>query len=113
MRINIINIPNKHHSLIKKTVGDFIKAQRINPDCTINLEFISKLKIKRLNNKYRQINQPTDVLSFPIWKNKQDLPQKGKVCLGDIVICPEMTDIDKDLAALINHSLNHLVGKHH
>lgn len=113
MRINIINIPSKYHSQIKKTVGGFIKAQRINPDCTINIEFASKAKIKRLNKKYRQINEPTDVLSFPIWESKEKIPQKGAVCLGDIVICPEMTDINKGVEKVINHSLGHLGGKHH
>ena len=113
MQINFINIPNKYHSFIKTTAADFIKARKINADCTVNIEFVSKVKIKSLNKKYRRVDKPTDVLSFPIWENKIDIPKRGKVSLGDIVICPEMTDIDKDLAALINHSLNHLVGKHH
>jgi len=113
MKINIINTPPQYHSLIKTTVNDFVKAHKINPNCTLNIEFISKRNIKSLNKKYRRVDLPTDVLSFPIWENKIDIPKKGKVSLGDIVICPEMTDINKDLAVLINHSLNHLVGKHH
>jgi len=113
MKINLVNIPSKYRSLIKTTVDDFIKVHRINPSSALNIEFTSKENIKSLNKKYRQVDQATDVLSFPIWKNKKNIPKGGEICLGDIIICPEMTDINKDLAVLINHSLNHLVGKHH
>jgi len=113
MKANIINVPNKYHQPIKKTVIDFIRSRKINPDCTINIEFVSKEKIKSLNNKYRQTNKTTDVLSFPIWEKQDKMPKRGIICLGDIIICPRMTAIDKELDNLIKHSLDHLVGKHH
>jgi len=113
MQTNFINIPPKYHSLIKKTVNDFVKVYKLNPNCTLNIEFVSSSRIKSLNKKYRQVDKPTDVLSFPIWQDAKNMPGKGSIGLGDIFICPEMTDIDQELANLISHSLNHLVGKHH
>ena len=113
MDISLLNIPNQYRARIKTTVDDFAKNHHLNPQSTINISFVSKNKIQSLNKKYRKIEQPTDVLSFPIWKNLDEIPKNGEVALGDIFICPEMTEIDKELENLIKHSLNHLVGKHH
>ena len=41
----------------------------------------SNLKMKKLNNKFRKINKPTDVLSFPI---------KEKSYIGDVAISFEI-----------------------
>jgi len=113
MNVNLINVPRTYHKLIKKTVEDFSESYHINRESVVNISFISKYQIRILNNKYRQVNQPTDVLSFPIWQNLKEIPQRGKVALGDIFICPKMTEIDNNLQKLALHSLNHLIGKHH
>lgn len=113
MDIKFINIPAKYHPQIYKTIHSFFQKKKIFSDFYISVEFASKNKIQTLNKKYRRLNQPTDVLSFPIWQNLQSVPKKGKINLGDIIICPEMSNIDKELSFLIKHSLDHLVGKHH
>jgi len=113
MEINFVNIPVKYQTLIKKTVARFQRNYRLNPQAVASIEFISKSKIRGLNQKYRGLDAPTDVLSFPIWQNATIIPQEGVVNLGDIFICPEATDIDTKLAELVWHSLNHLIGKHH
>ena len=113
MEINFVNISSKYHSLIKKTAARFQESFQLNPQAVLSIEFVSKSKIQALNQKYRGLDAPTDVLSFPIWQKLKSLPKQGKVNLGDIFICPAMTDIDTKLEELVWHSLHHLIGKHH
>ena len=113
MDINLFNVPNQYRSRIKAVVEDFAQNHHLNPQSSLNITFLTKNKVRSLNRKYRKVDNPTDVLSFPIWKNLDEIPELGEVALGDIFICLEMTDIEKQLANLIKHSLDHLVGKHH
>jgi len=113
-KVNIVlkNIPDDVAGIILKEVNGFYLDNQINPDALLNVAFVSKDEIQSLNKKYRHKNKPTDVLSFPIWKERSLIPKKGKVALGDIIICPEQTEIDKNLKMLVRHSLNHLIGIH-
>ncbi|KKQ90876.1 MAG: putative rRNA maturation factor [Berkelbacteria bacterium GW2011_GWA1_39_10] len=122
MKISIIDSPsNLIKVLTLKTVENFVQKKLNNTDATVSIFFISQDKIGILNKKYRQIDKPTDVLSFPIWNDLSKMPKKGKYILGDIFICldilqensQEKKDIEPDLINAINHSLDHLVGKHH
>lgn len=112
MEVKFINVPEKYHALIKKTCEECQKKFQFNPHSTVVIEFTTAEKIRHLNKKYRQIDKPTDVLSFPIWKNLKDMPQTGKVLLGDVIICPEETE-KKNIRNLVEHSLRHLIGIHH
>ena len=111
--INFINIPAKYQPKIKKIVARFIQKHHLNPASNINIELVTRNRIRALNKKYRQIDKETDVLSFPIWRQKADIPKTGQVALGDIMIAPEKDNLDAKIEMLIEHSLNHLVGKHH
>lgn len=113
MKVNFSNVPSAHHVLIKRVIKSFIDKYKINPQSQVNITFVSKTQIKTLNNEYRHINEPTDVLSFPIWSSLAEIPKNGEVTLGDIFICPKMTNIDNNLSYLVEHSLKHLIGKHH
>lgn len=97
---------------VVKTAEKFIKAKGINHQASLNVFFVSKRKIRALNRKYRKLDSSTDVLSFPVWHSLKEIPKEGEVSLGDIFICPEETDLD-NLTFLIEHSLDHLIGKHH
>ncbi len=75
-------------------------------------------EIRKLNQKYRKINKPTDVLSFPINANN-NLPIN---LLGDIYISVPMmkkqakdynTGEKRELSFLVIHGLLHLLGYDH
>lgn len=113
MSVSIVDAPDTlWEKIAKQTVSEFLKTKKINPQASVNVFFVSKKKMHALNLKYRKVDSPTDVLSFPIWEKKSDVPAAGEVSLGDIFVCPEETELAK-LAFLIRHSLNHLIGKHH
>ncbi len=88
------------------------------------VNYISSQEIQKLNSKYRHLDKPTDVLSFPIYSNVSDIQQSPNHVnnLGDIFIClPEAkknaqdkkTTLNDEIIFLILHGLKHLLGFHH
>ena len=91
--------------------------------------------IQTINKEFRQIDSPTDVLSFPMieYKNAGDFseieenndlfnPESGEVILGDIVLNVQRIykqaeeyghSILREYAFLIAHSMLHLFGFDH
>ena len=53
----------------------------------ISVTFVSLEEIHELNREYRQVDSPTDVLSFPQFDDLDELPEEGEIMLGDVVIC--------------------------
>ncbi len=66
------------------------------------IELVDAERIRELNREHRSLDEPTDVLSFPM-----DL---GPPELGDVVICPEHTE---DLTEATVHGVLHLCGMDH
>jgi probable rRNA maturation factor len=64
-------------------------------------------QIRRLNREHRSLDQPTDVLSFPV---DEAGPSAGPRELGDVVICLEHTD---NLTEAVVHGVLHLCGYDH
>jgi probable rRNA maturation factor len=73
----------------------------------VEVEFVSEERIRELNRDHRDLDEPTDVLSFGV---DEDGPPTGPRELGDIVICPERT---ADLREAIVHGALHLTGMDH
>jgi probable rRNA maturation factor len=71
------------------------------------VEFVDAERIQALNRDYRNIDAPTDVLSFGV---DEDGEVSGPRELGDIVICPEHTT---DLREAVVHGTLHLTGMDH
>ncbi len=113
MKIIYKNVPAAFQSIIKNTIREFFLSEKIEPRAIVNVEFVNEKAMRDLNKRYRHIDAPTDVLSFPIFKNLSQIPKESPFLLGDIIICPEKTDINHKLTNLVKHSLNHLVGRHH
>ena len=76
-------------------------------DGHVAVEFVDELRIAELNEAHRGNEGPTDVFSFPV---DGDDDGSGPRELGDIIICPEMTE---DLREAIVHGALHLVGMDH
>lgn len=76
-------------------------------DGHIAIEFVGEDRSRELNRAYRQIDEPTDVLSFGV---DEDGVSAGPRELGDIVICPPRTG---DLREAVVHGALHLSGMDH
>ena len=95
---------------IEDTILDVLKEKGFDIDCEIDIKIVSKDEIHKLNKKYRNVNKPTDVLSFPQFEKPPKISE-DTILLGDIIICPEMAQ--EDILFLIKHSTLHLLGYHH
>lgn len=99
---------------LSKVASRFLKEKKIRGNFLVYLSIVSENKIRELNYRYRKINEPTDVLSFPLLtKNKIiDSGKKTKqtIPLGDIFIC---VDFAEKQEFLFLHGLKHLLGFHH
>ena len=84
-------------------------------DCnlTLTIRLVSKSESKNLNNSYRNLNKPTNVLSFQI----EDQP-----IIGDLVLCHAIVKkeariqrkkIHDHYAHLLIHGCLHLMGLDH
>ena len=60
----------------------------------------NKLRMKKLNNKFRKVNKPTDVWSFPL-----KIKTKDNIYLGDIAISYEIVN-KRSKKSLFNHELD-------
>jgi len=88
----------------------------------ISVSFVSSGEMPELNRLYRDIDAPTDVLSFPLWED-MELPEGwGEIALGDIVIAPDVVKEnasnselfpDRELFFVLAHGLLHLLGWDH
>lgn len=88
----------------------------------ISLTFVSKEEIKELNNRYRGIDNPTDVLSFPLIEDFDEIEDGDEYMLGDVVICLEKAEEqaeefghskEREIVYLFVHSVCHLLGFDH
>jgi probable rRNA maturation factor len=76
-------------------------------DGHVAIEFVEEDRIRELNSEYRQLDEPTDVLSFGV---DEAGPSPGPRELGDIVICPAQTS---DIREAVVHGALHLSGMDH
>jgi len=78
--------------------------------------------MKKLNRLHRTLNRPTDVLSFPIYEHRGEIPDDRESLLGDIVINLDAAKrqsslysltLDGEVRRLLVHGFLHLLGYDH
>lgn len=88
----------------------------------ISLTFVSKEEIRDLNRTYRDIDKPTDVLSFPLIEDFDEIDPEEDIMLGDVVICLDKAEEqakeyghsrEREIVYLFVHSICHLLGYDH
>lgn len=97
---------------------DHEKIDYSSRDVEVYVTFVDSQTIRDINKEYRQVDESTDVLSFPL----MDLDQAPVLILGDIFINLEKikdqaasyqrTD-QEELALMLVHSTLHLLGYDH
>lgn len=110
----MIEISGNPRTITKDEINQIaIKCFRVfnvGEDKLVEIVFLSKDKIQSLNLKHRNMDKPTDVLSFP----QIQIEHKGDQILGSIAICEEQAlDYNENVADLIKHGFLHLLGHDH
>jgi len=115
----IKNPKNYFKKKIKKIVETKIILKDKNITFTVLLTNNSNMK--KLNKKFRKINKPTDVLSFPnLLKKDLKLKEDKEIYIGDIAICYQIINFRgkkynffKEFDKAWIHGLLHLLGYRH
>ena len=113
---------------LNRVCCEIMKNEECNFDAEISFTFTDNEGIREINRDYRNIDRPTDVLSFPMLEfcdDETDVEyetEDGLVLLGDIVISIERAkeqaqefghSLRRELAFLTAHSMLHLLGYDH
>lgn len=137
MRITIENMQaplpmqKEIDGLIQKAVKLCVDIESFEPDFEVGIFLVNNDEIRDINREHRQIDKPTDVLSFPLvdMQNGNIISSIGDynieeklLMLGDIVISLEMArkqceeyghSFERELIFLVTHGMFHLLGYDH
>ena len=103
-----------------------MEVLKIKCDPIVSVSFVDNKYIHKINKKYRQIDRPTDVISFAFLDAEGNydkiLYSQGPVVLGDIYISVDKAkeqaeeyghSLHRELCFLFVHGLLHLLGYDH
>ena len=103
--------------LVRRSIEATLAFEEVTEPCEVSVTFADNEGIQAINREYRNIDAPTDVLSFPLFEE-----QGGKKQLGDIVLSLERCaaqaeefghSFERECAFLTVHSTLHLLGYDH
>lgn len=115
-------IKDEESLYIKKAILAVVNIENIKGEGEISVSIVNDEEIKILNYDYRGINKSTDVLSFPQYKNINEILKEDYKVIGDIVINIDQVkkqalkfsnSIMREIAYLSIHSMYHLLGFNH
>ncbi len=123
---DITKLP-KEEKLIKKVIETVLKEEKIIRDLEIYVTLTNNNQIHKINLEQRNVDRPTDVLSFPMFEREEIhlLKEKNEEepdILGDIIISIEKVkeqaeeyghSFERELAYLTTHGMLHLLGYDH
>jgi probable rRNA maturation factor len=115
---------------MNKAATRCVAAEKLDPAIfAVSVSFVSLEEIHQLNRDYRDVDRPTDVLSFPQYEGIEELREVAEwgdaedpLELGDVVICLEKAreqaseyghSQERETVYLFVHSVLHLLGYDH
>ena len=114
-----INVGIDLENIIESVIDECLSVEEMAKDVEVSVSFVDNYEIRELNRDYRNVDAPTDVLSFPM---NEDFEEPISNVLGDIVISLERAleqsveyghTIEREVAYLTAHSMFHLLGYDH
>lgn len=131
-----IKLDLDYEDIITKVINQSLDSEDCPYEAEITIILTDNQQIKEINREQRNIDAPTDVLSFPLieYESPSDFshleeegefsfhPETGELLLGDIVISVEKVmeqakeyghSPERELGFLTAHSMMHLFGYDH
>ena len=123
---NAIPVTYKLKMLIRRAISETLAFEQYGNDVEVSVTLTDSEGIQDLNLRFRGMDAPTDVLSFPLFdfEGETDEPPVDEIrnMLGDIVLNLERTQaqaeefghsFEREAAFLTVHSMLHLLGYDH
>ena len=112
---------------LSETMEQFMSVRGFDvyDEISVSLSLVDEQHMKELNARYRDIDESTDVLSFPLWEEEGDFRPPfdwAELPLGDVVISPsrvqenaknQKVDYNNEIALVVVHGILHLIGFDH
>ena len=123
----ISELPNEEKR-IKEVVSRVLEEEKVLSEVDVYITLTNNEKIHKINKEYRDVDRPTDVLSFPMYERdeiadlKNDTDDEIEKILGDIIVSIEKVreqaeeyghSFERELAYLVTHGMLHLLGYDH
>lgn len=127
-----------YEELLQKVVAEALRYEQCPYECEVNITLTDNQGIRVMNQEFRGLDIPTDVLSFPMVdyeiagdfshlnsteaNNMYFNLESKELLLGDIVISVERAkeqakeyghSLEREIAFLTAHSMLHLMGYDH
>jgi len=128
-----VEILDDHIATIEKVVEHCVKdfSKKCNHKIAVSVIIVDNEEMRLINMQNRNIDRPTDVLSFPMFEIdpfSEEFPEMeldldtGYVLLGDIAVSAELThqqaqeyghSFHREIGFLISHGVFHMLGYDH
>ncbi len=128
IKYNCDKLEKSNEKLIKDVVSTVLETENICHDVDVYITLMDNEEIHKINKEYRNVDRPTDVLSFPMFERDEIIKLKEQKkndieeILGDILVSvpkvKEQADeyghsFERELAYLVTHGMLHLLGYDH
>lgn len=123
---NEVPLTYKLKMLVRDAVEATLDYEQYGNPCEVSVTFVNNEEIHALNKKFRGVDRPTDVLSFPLfdYEGESEEPAVDELMgmLGDVVLSMEQAkaqaeeyghSFQREVAFLTVHSMLHLLGYDH
>ncbi len=120
-----IDITEELKALIIKAANTVLSMEKVSDNVEVSIALVDDIYIQKLNHQYRNINAPTDVLSFAMRETvegENSLNVYEEELLGDVVISLERAksqaleyghSFQREVGFLVVHGILHLLGYDH
>jgi len=125
-----VEVSEQLEPLLRKVITAALEAEGMEDACEISVLITDDEGIHQINLEQREVDRPTDVLSFPMFDlepgehpDEEDAdPETGLIPLGDMVISLERAteqagefghSVEREVCYLTVHSVLHLLGYDH
>ena len=118
-----LDIGFDYENVLRQVIEKALELEKCPYECEVNVTFTDNEGIRNINREFRELDVPTDVLSFPMVDYEAPADYGiGELLLGDIVISVERAfeqaenyghSIKREMCFLTAHSMLHLLGYDH
>lgn len=109
---------------LQRLAAFVLESLHVHPDTELGIMLVDESAIERLHVQWMDEPGPTDVLSFPMDELRPGRPDARTPAglLGDVVICPQVADVQaeaaghdlpSEISVLLTHGMLHLLGFDH